>query len=52
MTALLSTVETSREGQTNAKAVWTRPTLEVAEINSATEAGGAVSADQDPNQPS
>ncbi len=52
MTAPLSNVETSREGQTNAKAAWTRPTLEIADINSATEAGGAASADSDPNQPS
>lgn len=35
-----------------AKTVWTRPTLDVADIETRTQAGGAVSADQDPNQPS
>ncbi|MCA1199560.1 hypothetical protein K9B35_16450 [Sphingomonas sp. R647] len=52
MTTPSSNVEIIRADQDNAKAVWTRPTLEIADINSATEAGGAVSADQDPNQPS
>lgn len=52
MTTPLSNVEALGEGENAEKAVWTRPTLEVADINSATQAGGAVSADQDPNQPS
>ncbi len=52
MTTPLSREENLREADNTVKAVWTRPTLEVADINSATQAGGAVSADQDPNQPS
>lgn len=47
-----SSMETLRDDQDNAKAVWTRPTLEIAEINSSTQAGGAAVADVDPNQPS
>lgn len=52
MTTPFSSVETVREDQDGAKAVWTRPTLEIAEINSVTQAAGVVSADTDPNQPS
>jgi hypothetical protein len=52
MTTPSSNVEIVRADQDNAKAVWSRPTLEIAEINSATQFGGAVSADADPNQPS
>ncbi len=47
-----SSMETARDEQDSAKAVWTRPTLEMADIDSATQFGGAVLADQDPNQPS
>lgn len=52
MTTPLSGKEIVREADNTVKAVWTRPTLEVADINSSTQAGGAVSADADPNQPS
>jgi hypothetical protein len=34
------------------KPAWVRPTLDVVDVVNATQAGGAVSADQDPNQPS
>lgn len=52
MTTPLSNVEALGDSEKAVKAVWTRPVLEVAEINSSTEGGGAVSADSDPNQPS
>lgn len=41
-----------RQEDVSAKPVWTRPTMEMAEIGLVTQAGGAASADQDPNQTS
>ena len=41
-----------RDQASPAKTVWTRPTLDVADIETLTQAGGAISADSDPNQPS
>jgi len=47
-----STGEHQREQIAPVKAAWVRPTLDVTVIFTATQAGGAISADQDPNQPS
>ena len=52
MTTPSSNIEIIRADHDSAKAVWTRPTLEIAEINSSTQAGGAAVADVDPNQTS
>lgn len=49
MTTPLSNDETSHEGQALGKTPWTRPTLEVTEINSATQAGAATVGDLDSN---
>lgn len=37
---------------TPAKAVWTRPVLDVVDVVTTTQESGAAAADQDPNQPS
>ena len=49
MTTPLSNDETPREGQVHGKAPWARPTLEVTEINSSTQAGAATVGDLDSN---
>jgi hypothetical protein len=43
--------ERRQEGTTD-KAAWTRPTLDVLDVVTLTQAGGDGFADQDPNQPS
>jgi len=52
MTMHLSDNRIARQDDVAVKDVWVRPSLEVAEINSSTQAGGVLIADQDPNQPS
>ncbi len=50
MTTTLRPDTDPRQDGTSGKAVWTRPVLDVVDVVNATQAGGAVSADQDPNQ--
>lgn len=45
----LSNGDASREAQSFDKAPWARPTLEVTEINSSTQAGAATVGDLDSN---
>ncbi len=52
MTPTLRPDAAPRAEGTLGKAVWTRPMLDVVDVVNATQAGGAVSADQDPNEPS
>ncbi len=52
MTMPSSNVEMLNNGQDNPKAAWTRPTLEVTEINSSTQAGGGTIPDGDSLDPS
>lgn len=52
MTTTVSDHTDSRVEAATVKAVWTRPTIEVADIEARTQAGGFISADQDPNQTS
>lgn len=49
MTTPLSRADDRRDEDSTAKAVWTRPTLEVAEIGSSTQAGGGLVGDLDSN---